>query len=151
MADVCEVTEYTRDQLRGMLRDLPPFLESLSEGRNRTFSRVELLTICVITQMEVRYGIKRSAIAQIVQQMVSTLSGPRSIDPRARLNVIVEPPLVTFLAEDAPVSEGLLVPLGPIFKRVDHYLGAHPDMDGQAELPLGPVIVRTQINRGYSK
>ena len=146
MVDACQVTGYTRDQMRGMLRDLPPFVKGHSEGRNKTFSRIDLLTISVITLMEERYGVKRSAIAQFVQQLGAALSAPRLIDPRARLKVIAEPPQVTFLTEDLPVSEGLIIPLGPIFKTIDHYLGAHSDTDGQGELPLGPVIMRTQIN-----
>lgn len=145
MTDVCEVTNYTRDQLRGMLRDLPSFSESPSEGRNRAFSRVELLTICVITQMETRYGIKRASIGKIVHQLLATLSGPRTIDPRARLNVIPESSLVTFLNEDAPALEGLLVPLGPIFQRVDYYLGAYSDSDKQGELPLSPGIGKSVV------
>ncbi|MRR50208.1 MAG: hypothetical protein EG825_04725 [Rhodocyclaceae bacterium] len=146
-ADVCEVTGYTRDQLRGMLRDLPPFLESSSEGRNRTFSRVELLTVCIITQLETRYGLKRGAIGKIVHLLLSTLNSPRTVAPRARLNIVPEQPLVTYLADDAQVSEGLLVPLGPIFQRVDHYLGAHSESGTQGELPLSPVLVRMHANQ----
>lgn len=144
MMDVCEVTEYTRDQVRGMLRDLPPFLDGSSEGRNRTFSRAELLSICVIAQMETRYGLKRAAIGKIVHQLVSTLSGPRSVDLRARLNIIPESSLVSFLSEEAPVTEGVIVPLGPIFQRVDHYLGAYSESGRQGDLPLGLGIVRVQ-------
>lgn len=146
MTDVCEVTEYTRDQVRGMLRDLPPFLENSSEGRNRTFSRVELLAICVMAQMETRYGLKRAAIGKIVHQLITALSGPRPVDLHARLNVIPESSLVSFLSEDAPVSEGLIVPLGPIFQRVDHYLGAYSESGRQGDLPLGPGIVRVRAN-----
>jgi hypothetical protein len=147
MADVCEVTGYTRDQVRGMLRDLPPFLDCLSEGRNRTFSKAELLTICVIAQMETRYGIKRVAIGKIVHQLVASLSGPRSVDLRARLNIIPEASLVSFLSEEAVVAEGVIVPLGPIFQRVDHYLGAYSESGRQGDLLLGLGIVRVQASR----
>lgn len=147
MTDACQVTDYSRDQLRGMLRDLPQFLDTPPEGRNRTFSRAELLTICVITQMETRYGIKRAAISKIAHKLLATLSGPRAIDPNARLNVVPESSHVTFIAEDAPVSEGLLVPLGSIFQRVDLYLGAHSENGKQGELSLGLGIIRSQANQ----
>ncbi len=147
MSDACEVTNYTRDQLRGMFRDLPSFLEHPSEGRNRIFSRAELLTICIITHMETRYGLKRAAIGKVVNQLLATLNDPRPVDQRYRLNVIPEVSLVTFLPEDAPVAEGLIVPLAPIFQRVDLYLGAYSESGKQRELPLSPGIVRTQSNR----
>ncbi|MES2356406.1 MAG: hypothetical protein V4568_18795 [Pseudomonadota bacterium] len=143
MNDACEVTGYTRNQLRGMLRDLPSFVESETTPRSaRAFTRTELLAICVITQMESRYGIRRAAIGTVVEQLLSTLQGPRPINPAARLNVIVESGLVTYLSENSGVTEGLLIPLGPIFERVDHYLGGHSDAGEQAELPLGPGILR---------
>lgn len=143
MSDACEVTGYTRNQLRGMLRDLPQFVHSQSATRSaRTFTRNELLTVCVIAEMESRYGTRRNAIGTIVGQLLSTLQGPRPVEPGARLNVIFESSLVAYLPENSNVSEGILIPLGPIFERVDHYLGGHPETGWQTELPLGPVVMR---------
>jgi hypothetical protein len=146
--DACAVTEYTRDQLRGMFRDLPPFLECGSApGARRTFTRSELLVICVIASMETQFGTRRAAIGSILDQLLSVLKRPRPIDPLARLNVVFEPAKVTYLAANSEASEGVVVPLGPIFARVDHYLGGQPDVGDQGELPLSPVILRNSASK----
>jgi hypothetical protein len=145
MSDACEVTGYTRDQIRGLLRDLPEFITTPMEGKNRLFSRVELLMVTIITELEQRYGTKRAAIGHILEQLLSTLNTPRSVNATATLNILFAPPSVTYMPESIAVPEGLVVPLGPIFKRVDIYLGAHSE-DIQSELALGPVIVRKYAN-----
>lgn len=148
VADACDVTGYTRNQLRGMLRDLPMFVSHNSMPKSaRTFTRNELLVICAIAEMETRYGIRRTAIGTIVRKLTESLQGPRPVNPHARLLILFQPCTVTYLAEDSHVTEGVVIPLGPIFDRVDRYLGAYSDTGVQTELPLGPVVVREKHRR----
>lgn len=138
MADACAITGYTRNQLRGMLRDLPSFVGHESPpGSARTFARSELLMACVITELERRYGIRRSAIGAVVPRLTEALERPSATAVGARLALLFEPCTVTLLAEDANAVEGVLIPLGPIFDRVERYLGGYADAGAQAELPLG--------------
>lgn len=139
MSDACEATGYTRDQLRGMLRDLPEFVSNPSAGKNRQFSRVEFVALCVITRLESRYGMRRSVIGLLLDQLLAALNGLRAAQPNATLNILVSPPAVKFVGDDGFPFEGLLVPLAPIFSSVDSYLGAHENHE--PELPFGPVPV----------
>jgi len=148
MADACEVTGYTRNQLRSMLRDLPAFVGHEAAPKSaRTFTRNELLSICVIAQMETRYGVRRTAIGAVVQKLKDSLQGPRPVNPSARLVVLFEPCAVTYMKDDTNVTEGVVVPLGPIFDQVDRYLGAYTEVGMQSELPLGPVVFREKHAR----
>lgn len=143
MADACAVSGYSRDQMRALLRDLPLFIGNQSEGKNRTFTRAELLVISVIAEMESRYGMKRSAIGDIVTNLLNSLQKPRNVNPLARLNVVFQTSVVEYLTEDAFIQEGVVIPLGPIFKKIDHYLCAMPE-DEQIELALGPNLIRSR-------
>ncbi len=148
MADACEVTGYTRNQLRAMLRDLPAFAcEDSVEKSARIFTRNELLAICVIARMETKHGVRRAAISDVASKIKESLQGPRPVNPNAWLKVSFEPPVVTYVDGNVALEEGNLIPLGPIFDQVDRYLGAYSYSGVQSELPLGPVILREQHRR----
>lgn len=146
MADACAMSGYTRDQIRSLLRDLPKFVYNQSKGRNTTFTRAELLVISVLTELETRYGMKRAAIAKVVDPLLSTLQQPRNLNQAARLNIVFSEGIVNYLPEDVFIQEGLIVPLGPIFRKLDSYLGAIPQ-DEQLFLSLGPSVVHGK--KGY--
>ena len=146
MLDACAVSGYTRDQIRALLRDLPPFISSQEAGKSKVFTRAELLTIAVIAFMERRYGIRRSAVANVVNQLVACFQKPRSLEPCACLNIVTEDGLVSYMAANQSVEEGLVIPLEPIFDRLDNYLGATSSNE-QIELALGPTIVGNKIRR----
>jgi hypothetical protein len=139
MSDACQATGYTRDQLRGMLRDLPEFVINRSVGKNRQFSRFEFVALCVIARLESRYGMRRAVIGLLLDQLLAALNGLRAAQPNATLNILISPPTVKFVEDDGFPYEGLLVPLAPIFSSVDFYLGAHEEPE--PELPFGPVAV----------
>ena len=140
MADACAVSGYTRDQVRALLRDLPAFADDRAAGRNRIFSRVELLAIAVISFMEMRYGMKRTAIGAILDQLIETLQVPREVDASACLIVITGESSVSYSRISDGVSEGLVVPLAPIFDRLDTYLGVKAPQK-QIEIGLSPSVV----------
>lgn len=137
MADACAISGYTRDQMRAVLRDLPAFTADRGTGRNRIFTRVELLTISIIAFMEQRYGIKRSAIGSILDQLLTAIQSPREIDPLACLVVVTGEMSVSYSRLNENVEEGLVIPLAPIFERLDTYLGAKTEKK-QLEINFGP-------------
>lgn len=141
MADACAVSGYTRDQMRALLRDLPSFTIDQGSGRNRTFTRVELLTIAIISQMEQRYGIRRAAIGAIIKQLLETLQTPRAIDPLACLVIIAGDSFVLYAQLSESVAEGLVIPLAPIFDQLDTYLGVTSPQK-QMEIGFGPSALR---------
>lgn len=146
MSDACEVTGYTRNQLRGLLRDLPAFVSQEASARSgRAFTRGELLVICFITEMESTYGMKRSSIGTVLTQLIASIQSPRPPETSSRLHIVLSSKTVTYLSPGATADDGLLIPVAAIFERIDKYLGGHID-SSQGELPLGPVIVsRKQI------
>lgn len=109
--------------MRALLRDLPSFTLDQGSGRNRVFTRVELLTIAIISSLEQRYGIKRAAIRAILEQLLNTIQAPREADPLACLVVVTGEASVSYARLDEAVEEGLVIPLAPIFDQLDTYLG----------------------------
>lgn len=142
MADACAISGYTRDQMRALLRDLPSFKSEQDTGRNRIFTRAELLTIAVIAFMEQRYGIKRSAIGAIVEQLHAVIQSPRVVDRLACLVIVTGESSVSYSRLNETVNEGLVLPLAPIFDRVDTYLGAKTS-EKQIEIAFGPSVLRS--------
>lgn len=141
MADACAVSGYTRDQMRALLRDLPPFTVDQGSGKNRVFTRVELLTIAIISSMEQRYGIKRSAIGAALKPLLETIQAPREVDPLACLVVVAGEASVSYSRLTDAVSEGLVIPLAPIFERLDTYLGVKTPQK-QMEISFAPSVLR---------
>lgn len=141
MADACAISGYTRDQMRALLRDLPSFTIDQGSGRNRTFTRVELLTIAIISHMEQRYGIRRAAIGTIIKQLLETLQTPRVVDPLACLVIIAGDSFVLYTQLGESVAEGLVIPLAPIFDQLDTYLGVKTPQK-QMEIGFGPSALR---------
>lgn len=123
MADACSISGYTRDQMRGLLRELPVFTKNQVAGRNREFTRVELLTITVISYMEQRYGIKRGAIKEILEKLIKTLEETKKVNSQSCLVIVIgeSSVLSTYINEIIP--EGLVIPLAPIQEQLDTYLG----------------------------
>lgn len=124
-ADVCEVSGYTRDELHAILRCLPPYCEVQATPRvAREFQTKDLLILCVTRVLEHDFGLRRAAVGSLGKTLHQALSGPRKINPNARLIVTVEPPEVTYLAQPSTDRQGVVVALGPLFHKVDHYLTA---------------------------
>lgn len=141
-ADICHVTGYNRDQLRGLLQKLPPYADHPGAPRvAREFSRHDLLVLSVVVRLEMKHGLQRAAIASVVDQIHAALRGPRPLNSSALLIVSIDPPSVTYLATQCDAEEGTVVALAPVFQQVDGYLDSDSD-DGsrQPSLPFGPSI-----------
>lgn len=144
ISDLAAVAGYTRFQMRGLLNDVFPEPARGKRTRShRTFSPQDLLLITVACELERTYGVKRGVLALISEPLRQALNGPRAANREARLVVTFTPPMATYLVPEAPVTEGLVLALGPLFARVDEYLGvAESSRDsGQAVLALSPAIV----------
>ena len=119
-----DVTGYSRFRLRGLLSEVfpsPARMEGASS--HRTFSPQDLLVASVACEIEQKYGVERKKLASIANALRQALRGPRGANRNARLLIIFAPPTATYLDVNASVSEGLVVALGPLFAKVDEYLG----------------------------
>lgn len=142
IADVSEVTGYNRDQIRGLLDNLPPFAFHPSAPRiAREFTRHDLLVLAVVVRLEVTHGLKRAAVAAVVESIQEALRGPRSREPFPMLRISLDPPSAVCLMERQIDEEGTVVALNPIFQQVDSYLdGESADSNLQPFLPFGPSL-----------
>lgn len=148
-ADVCEVTGYNRDQLRGVLKELPMLSAPPAERMARAFTAQDLIVLSVVHGLDVVVGMRRKAIAALFAKLQSALSGPKKVAANARLVITFAPYRVEYIDGDSAVEEGVVVSLDPIFSRVDGYLGAGRVLpsDSQTSLRLGPGLVRTRRRR----
>ncbi|WP_373429785.1 MerR family transcriptional regulator [Burkholderia glumae] len=143
-ADVSAVTGLTRHQLRGLLAELPGFDERATRARvAREYSAQDLVVLAVCCELHARYGLRRDAIASLVGELRTIMRGPRDVVAHARLLICLQPPSVKYVDPLTRVEDGIVLPLEPIFARVDSHLACNPryDWDGQRSLDLGPVAV----------
>lgn len=145
ISDLATVTGYTRFQMHGLLDAVFPASTRVGKKARsqRVFFPQDLIVIAVISELARKYGVSRSVLASVSELLRQALTGPRKATRKAHLVVTFNPPMVTYLEADAPVMEGLVLPLGPLFAKVDEYLGAAESSreGGQAILALSPTIV----------
>lgn len=137
-ADVCAVTGYSRDELHALLRVLEPYCTDKPSPRvAREFTPRDLLVLGVTQILEERYGLRRTAVGDLGRHLQDALAGPKGANREARLSISVRPPKVDYLDMGAIASEGLVIPLGPLFEKIDDYLSFEP----QLSLQFGPSLV----------
>ncbi len=151
IADVCRVTGRSRYELRGLLDGA--LVEKASQGARvaREFTPHELLVIATMIDLEVRLGIKRSYVISISKQLSQVLSGPRLVNPEARLVITFLPPSVSYVSSAVPEEDAVVLSLGAIFERVDRYIAEGTVPASQAQFHFGPQSVtrpRTRVHRG---
>jgi hypothetical protein len=123
IGDLAVVTGYSRDKLKGFLRQIGFGLDKVSNPREATvYSRHELLTIAACAKLE-EMGMRRSAIKTTLIEIARALSGPRSVAKNPRILVRVEPISVSYVDESGDFSDGFVLPLRGIFSKVDVHLG----------------------------
>lgn len=143
-ADVCDVTGYSRHQLQGLLRELPLYSKQQTAPRiAREFTHSDMVILAVVHMLEAGHRVRRDAIASIIRLLRKALIGPKAVNRDARLLISFDPPAVNYLTGDAPVQDGIVMSLGPIFQRVDTYLGrgASAGENAQADLKFGPALI----------
>lgn len=146
MADLMAISEYTRDQMRGLLDAMPAYASRNTQVRvAKQYTAHDLLVVRTCVQLESRYGLQRGAVAGLSDALRSALSGPRPVSATARLLLTFDPPDVRYVEATVSIEEGLLVPLAPIFQAVDEYLlPGRAQLDwGQHELGFGPQAINS--------
>lgn len=150
VADVSCLTGFSRHKLRGLLRELPSFDERAERARvAREYSPQDLAVLTVCCELESRYGLRRDAIGTLVEELRKAISGPRSVSSNARLIISVSPLSVKYVDDAENVAEGIALPLGGIFRRIDNHLtiDSKSEWGGQRNLDLDPVIVVSDRSR----
>lgn len=138
-ADVCEVTGYSRDELHAILRCLWPYCDAAPNPRvAREFEPRDLLVLCVTRVLEHDLGLRRVAVGTMGKALQAALSGPRKINPNARLVVTVQPPQVLYVAQGLTDRQGVVVALGTLFEKVDTYLSSDIYPSLRLEMNVAP-------------
>ncbi|HJY07292.1 MAG TPA: hypothetical protein VJ323_13315 [Bryobacteraceae bacterium] len=141
-SDVVEVTGYSRQELRLILEALPYYRDQKSFPRKaREFSRHDLIALGVVQALEVRYGMRKDAIATIFDLLRNALLGPKRQNSQAHLLISIDPPAVSYREAPTKGSEGILVPLESVFARVDHHLGSYPGSVREQRDVLSPALI----------
>lgn len=141
-ADVFAVTGYSRQELRLLLEALRYFREQKSHPRKaREFSRLDLIALGVVQSLEARYGMRKDAIAAIFDLLRIALLGPRRQNSQAHLFILIAPPTVSYKEAPTKGSEGILVPLEPVFARVDQHLGSYEVPIREQRDALSPTLI----------
>ncbi len=124
-SDVYKEVNYTRNQLRGLLDELGYKFEGDDEMQPRvarTFSPHDFLVILIACELESNYGLRRNAIASVLPQIASELSGPRPVAVQPKLLLSFKPLAARYEDGDVFVNSGVVLPLTKIFSRVDFHL-----------------------------
>lgn len=147
-ADVCKVTDYNRDQLRAVLKELPGWSDAPGARMAREFVAHDLIVLSVVHTLDAIIDIRRRTIAAILPMLKKALSGPKPIAQGARLAITFAPPSVDYLDGKESAPEGVVIALQPILERVDRYLGTAqiPSRQAQADL-FSPALVRSRRRR----
>lgn len=123
ISDLCELTGYSRDQMRGLLSELPRFARRPTEARvARLYTNQDVMLIALLCQLETLYGLKRSFISILSEQICSVLLAPRKVVKQAWLIVRVQDGTCEYVDKLPVIDCGLVVPLSPIFIAIDSYL-----------------------------
>ena len=145
VGDVQAVTEYSRDQVRGLLDQIYSIFGAPLEqtGNTRIFSAHEFLVIVLCAELETVYGLKRKTVGSFAPEIAKALAKPRSVAQDSKLVLNFENQQVQYLDETDMVSHGLVLPLSDVFRRVDGYLLPHRSKSSQfqQDLNLGPSLM----------
>lgn len=113
------------------------------------YSRLDVSLVAVMYELDTKFGLRKAAMPRIGPAVRDALARPRDVNPDARLVVTIDPPTVRYLEKPEPVDIGIVMPLRPVFTKVDGYLGL--SLGAVASLPLTPGAVRKRRrNEGRS-
>lgn len=123
ISDLCELTGYSRDQMRGMLAALPRFARRYAEARVASvYSNHDVVLVVLLCRLETVYGLKRSAVAALCEPIAATLAAPRKVSKDACLVLRVQNATCEYIDTAPLINDGLIVALGSIFLSIDSYL-----------------------------
>ena len=123
ISDLCELTGYSRDQMRGLLAELPRFVCRHAEARvARVYSNYDVMLVVLLCRLEAVYGLKRSVVSSLCEPIAATLAAPREVSKQACLVVRVHNSTCEYVDTAPRIDDGLVVALSPIFMAIDSYL-----------------------------
>ena len=86
ISDLCELTGYSRDQMRGLLAELPRFARRHAEARvARVYSNQDVMLVVVLCRLETVYGLRRSIVSALCESIAASLTAPRKVSKQACL------------------------------------------------------------------
>jgi hypothetical protein len=144
IGNLCELSGYSRDQIRGLLSELPQYAKRKGEPRvANVYSSHDMLVVMICCRLESQYGLKRTAVAMLSQTIAQTLAVPRLAAKGARLVLRLDPPTAKYVERVDDLLDGLVVALDPIFTSIDAYLATFPVHSSmyQRELTFAPVAL----------
>lgn len=122
-ADLAALTGYSRDQLRGLLAELPLFAQRKGEARvANIYSGHDVLVVAICCRLETQYGLKRVAVAALSEVIASCMAAPRPLAQGSRLVLALQPPAARYVKRVDDLADGLVIALDPVFATVDAYL-----------------------------
>ena len=150
IGDIALVTGFSRHKLKGLFRELPGYNEPAEQARiARRYSRQDLALLAICCELDDRYGMKRAVIGQLVGEIWNALAKPRIVAVNAHLVINVPAVTARYVEKPEVASEGMLIPLKDILKRIDAHLAMDPfyEQGRQVPLNLGPMSVRSKPNK----
>lgn len=127
IGDLCELIGYSRDQMRGLLAELPRFVSRPGAARvARVYSNHDVLVLVLLCRLEMVYGLKRGVVAALCEPIAETLATPRVVRKHAWLLVRIGASQCEYCNDVPSVEDGLVVPLEPVFSAIDSYLVPEP-------------------------
>lgn len=127
ISDLCELTGYSRDQMRGLLAELPRFAQRRTEARvAREYSNHDVVLVSVLCRLETVYGLKRSVVSALCESIAATLTVPRKVSKDACLILRVHGSACEYVDAAPQIDDGLVVALAPVFLAIDSYLLPNP-------------------------
>ena len=127
ISDLCELTGYSRDQMRGLLAELPRFARRRVEPRvARVYSNHDVILVVLLCRLETVYGLKRSVVSALCEPIAVVLAAPREVNKQPCLVLRVCDATCEYVNAVPMVDDGLVVALAPIFMAIDSYLLPEP-------------------------
>lgn len=146
MSDLCELSSYSRDQMRGLLAELPRFAHRRSAERvARVYSNQDVVLVVLLCRLETHYGLKRSVVSTLCEPIAAALEGLRDVGDQACLVVRMHETTCKCVDTAPLLDDGLVVSLGPILLSVDRYLLPAPLMKREAGRSVAGEVSRPTI------
>jgi hypothetical protein len=134
VSDLCELTGYSRDQMRGLLAELPRFARRRVEARvARVYSNYDVALVVLLCRLETTYGLKRRVVSALCEPVAATLAGVSEVGEQACLILRVHDATCEYVDAPPLINDGLVVALDPIFLAIDTYLLPAPLVQREAE------------------
>lgn len=150
-SDIYVVARYTRNQFRGLLKEIGHVFENCVDTQPRvarTFTPHDFLILLIACELDTNFAVRRNVIAKLLPEIAKELSGPRPVAQRPHLVLTINPCSAHYTDGDINVTMGIVVPLAEIFSTVDAHLRniSIAPQTSQADLNFGPSLVPGNVS-----